>query len=266
MKKSMGIMAGLLGGLGIGGIALAAPPVAKAPTPAAVAKTPPGKLGGNPRGDAPDWITIKTLSFEHMLPKNWLLLEKKRQDFSLPSTGQWRYASPNAHGKIFIRISRIRPGGMKEAWKRALTHMNRKVNDLLQVSMIDLPAGPTGGEAQLGFFAGVMPAYSTTNKAVHYYHHSIVRYLKQSLTNDLQVSITYFFAPRRAETEQVQAFVQKHLATFALYDPIEVGKLIASEAAKDKRPVKNPLPATKEALKQLQKKTELATEAGRKTK
>src|SRR5258706_3996175 len=95
MKKSIGIMAGLLGGLGMAAPQATRPaPPAKAPAPAKA-----------PVADPTKWVEIETLSFDHHLPSNWVRVETKRRDFTRPWTGVWRYGSPTMRRQLAIRVS-----------------------------------------------------------------------------------------------------------------------------------------------------------------
>ena len=242
MKKIVFGIAAVAAGLGVAssvlaGSALAAKPAAPAVKPTAAGAAAPKK--------ARVWINHMTVAFEHKLPSTWSLLDKERRDASNPTVGSWRFASLNGHSKMFIRISELKEGGIKEAFERALPLLGKQLDKVKEVARMVLPLGPGKHPAGILFVTGNAAVKNRTTKAVEGSAHLVARYFKQLPEYNRQVSITYLFAA--GKDSQLESFMREHLGYFSLHDPVAIAKELIKAAKEDPRPVVKPVapPAAK---------------------
>ena len=236
MKKIVFGIAAVAAGLGVASSALAAKPAAPAVKPAAAGAAAP---------KARVWINHMTVAFEHKLPSTWSLLDKERRDVSNPTVGSWRFASLNGHSKMFIRISELKEGGIKEAFERALPLLGKQLDKVKEVARMVLPLGPGKHPAGILFVTGNAAVKNRTTKAVEGSAHLVARYFKHLPEYNRQVSITYLFAA--GKDSQLESFMREHLGYFSLHDPVAIAKELIKAAKEDSRPVVKPVapPAAK---------------------
>lgn len=177
------------------------------------------------------WAKVETVGFTMALPKDWYEFEVKKPNLKQPWLGTYRYVSKNAHGKLFIRISQLKPGPFKAAVERNLSWLRKKVHDLKQISRQIFPVDASKTEMAMTVLQGILPALDPVTKQDLPFAHLIVRIFQRHPRMGLNAAFTYMFAGNRMD--QAQAFVEKHMDTFQLNDPKEIRQQLQVELKSD---------------------------------
>jgi len=193
---------------------------------AALGTTSGALAQGLPKG----WVKMSTLAFEQALPGDWKELERRRFDPREPWFGLWRYMSPHAHIKLFVRVSKYRPVAMAQLLDRHAGYLARKVAKLQALGRQVTPPDVRGRDSAVAYYRGEVPAVNQKTKEVQAFEHLIVRVVQRFRDWGVQVSLTYYFAGDRVG--EAERFVATHAGTFSLNDPKAVRQAVLTEVKK----------------------------------
>jgi hypothetical protein len=193
---------------------------------AALGTTSGALAQGLPKG----WVQMSTLAFDQALPGDWKELERRRFNPREPWFGLWRYMSPHAHTKLFVRVNTYRPMTMAQLLARHAGYLGRKVARLQPLGRQVTPPDARGRDSAVVYYRGEVPAVNRKTREVQAFEHLIVRVIQRFRDWGVQVSLTYYFAGDRAA--EAERFVATHAATFNLNDPKAVRQAVLTEVQK----------------------------------
>jgi hypothetical protein len=150
------------------------------------------------------------------MPSDWKKLGREKPDPKKPWLGSWRYASPNAKHKIFVRVTPAEQGPLDKIMAAGGARLKKSVKDLKEALKPATQKDKKGREFLVAPMSGILNVRDPQTKKVTAAEHTILRVLQRFPDAGIQFFITYLSGADRQH--EILELAQAHLAGF---DPID---------------------------------------------